>query len=197
MMFYELMINKMKEEIKKIVKILNSGGVILYPTDTLWGIGCDATNESAVQRIYELKRRSDSKSLLVLTDDITKIERVVDEVPEIAYQLVEVSEKPLTIVYPKGKNLASNLLAEDGSVGIRVTKEIFSKSLCEAFRRPIVSTSANISGETTPFSFQEISKEILEGVDYVVEYGRNLPCAEKASSIMKLEVDGSFKIIRE
>ena len=119
----------MKEEIKKIVKILNSGGIILYPTDTLWGIGCDATNESAVQRIYDLKRRSDSKSMLVLTDDITKIERVVDEVPEIAYQLVEVSEKPLTIVYPKGKNLASNLLAEDGSVGIRVTKETFSKSL--------------------------------------------------------------------
>ena len=186
-----------REDLKRACEVMQKGGVILYPTDTIWGIGCDATNESAVQRIYELKRRSDSKSMLVLTDDITKIERVVDEVPEIAYQLVEVSEKPLTIVYPKGKNLASNLLAEDGSVGIRVTKEIFSKSLCEAFRRPIVSTSANISGETTPFSFQEISKEILEGVDYVVEYGRNLPCAEKASSIMKLEVDGSFKIIRE
>lgn len=187
----------MKEEIKKIVKILNSGGVILYPTDTLWGIGCDATNEKAVQRIFELKQRVDSKSMLVLTDDIAKVERVVDEVPAIAYQLVEVNESPLTIVYPKGKNLASNLLAEDGSVGIRVTKEIFSKSLCEAFRRPIVSTSANISGNPSPLSFKEISKEILEGVDYVVEYGRNLPGANKASSIIKLEVDGTFKIIRE
>lgn len=187
----------MKEEIKNIVKILNSGGVILYPTDTLWGIGCDATNEKAVQRIFELKQRADSKSMLILTDNVAKVERVVEAMPEIAYQLIEVSENPLTIVYPKGKNLAPNLLAEDGSVGIRVTNEIFSKSLCEAFRRPIVSTSANISGEPAPMSFSEISEAIISGVDYVVEYGRNFPPAAKASSILKLEVDGTFKILRE
>lgn len=187
----------MKEEIKKIVKVLNAGGLILYPTDTIWGIGCDATNETAVQRIFDLKRRADSKSMLLLTDDIAKVERIVDEVPDIAYQLVEVSDKPLTIVYPKGKNVAVNLLAEDGSIGIRVTKELFSKTLCEVFRRPIVSTSANISGVTAPTSFSEISDEIISGVDYVVEYGRNLPCAAKASSIIKLEVDGTIKIIRE
>ena len=187
----------MKEEIKNIVKILNSGGVILYPTDTLWGIGCDATNEKAVQRIFELKQRADSKSMLILTDNVAKVERVVEAMPEIAYQLIEVSENPLTIVYPKGKNLAPNLLAEDGSVGIRVTNEIFSKSLCEAFRRPIVSTSANISGKPSATIYKEISAEIINGIDYVVNYHQNDNDKNSASSIIKHGADSTIKIIRK
>lgn len=185
-----------KEDIRGAIKVLKAGGIILYPTDTIWGLGCDATNEAAVRKIFELKRRSDSKSMLVLTDDIAKVERVVDEVPDVAYDLVECSDKPLTIIYDGAKNLAPNLIAEDGSVGIRITQEAFSKKLCQEFRIPIVSTSANISGEPSPQNFSEISEEIKNGVDFIVSYRQNDVAKSSPSSIIKLSKGGIVKIIR-
>ena len=161
----EIRKNVMEEDIKKACEIMQKGGIILYPTDTIWGIGCDATNPDALKRVYEIKKRTDSKALIILVDKESKVEFYVEDVPEIAWQLIELSEKPLTIVYDKGRNLAENLLAEDGSVGIRITKENFSKKLCDRFRKAIVSTSANISGEKSPVNFGEISDEIKKAVD--------------------------------
>ncbi len=186
-----------KDDIREAVRVMRAGGLILYPTDTVWGIGCDANNEEAVRKVYELKRRSDSKALIVLTDHLAKLERVVEEVPEVAYDLIEVTEKPLTIIYSGAKNLAKNLIAEDGSVGIRLTKEAFSKDLCEAFRMPIVSTSANISGEPTAHCFDEISDEIKNGVDYIVKYRQKDKSKAEPSSIIKLEPGGVVTIIRK
>lgn len=186
-----------REDIKEAVRVMRAGGIILYPTDTIWGLGCDATNEEAVKKIYALKQRPDSKSMLVLTDHEAKLERIVDEVPEVAYNLIEVSEKPLTIIYSGAKNIASNLIAQDGSVGIRITKEAFSKALCEAFRMPIVSTSANISGQPSAHNFAEISDEIKQGVDYIVKYRQNDFSKASPSSIIKLEKGGVVTIIRE
>ena len=160
----------MQEDIKEACRIMQEGGVILYPTDTIWGIGCDATNEEAVRRVYEIKKRIDSKALLVLVDTSVKVDFYVSDVPEIAWDLIDLADKPLTIIYSGARNLAKNLLAEDGSVGIRVTNEPFSKRLCERFRKAIVSTSANISGEPSPSNFQQISPEIIAAVDYVVKY---------------------------
>ncbi len=186
-----------REDIKEAVRVMRAGGIILYPTDTIWGLGCDATNEEAVKKIYALKQRPDSKSMLVLTDHEAKLERIVDEVPEVAYNLIEVSEKPLTIIYSGAKNIASNLIAQDGSVGIRITREAFSKALCEAFRMPIVSTSANISGQPSAHNFAEISDEIKQGVDYIVKYRQNDFSKASPSSIIKLEKGGVVTIIRE
>lgn len=186
-----------REDIKEAVRVMRAGGIILYPTDTIWGLGCDATNEEAVKKIYALKQRPDSKSMLVLTDHEAKLDRIVDEVPEVAYNLIEVAEKPLTIIYSGAKNLAPNLIAQDGSVGIRITKEAFSKALCEAFRMPIVSTSANISGQPSAQNFSEISEEIKQGVDYIVKYRQNDLSKAKPSSIIKLEKGGVITIIRE
>ena len=140
----------MEDDIKKACEIMEKGGIILYPTDTIWGIGCDATNEDAVKRVYEIKKRIDSKALIVLVDKPVKVEFYVREVPEIAWDLIDVADKPLTIVYPNARNLATNVLADDGSVGIRITQETFSRKLCERFRKAIVSTSANISGQPAP-----------------------------------------------
>ena len=187
----------MEEEIKKCIDVLRSGGIILYPTDTVWGLGCDATNEVAVKRIYEIKQRADSKALLLLVDSVGKVQGYVDEMPELAYDIIEMSEKPVTIIYSKGRNLAANVLAEDGSIGIRVTKELFSHSLCERFRRPIVSTSANISGAPTPRNFSQIASEIVEIVDYVVAYRQNDLTEAAASSIIKLGPGSCVKVIRE
>lgn len=160
----------MTEDIKKACEVMAAGGIILYPTDTIWGIGCDATNEKAVQRVYELKRRADNKAMLVLMDSEAKLDRYVSDVPDIAWDLISVSDKPLTIIYSSAKNLATNLLGADGSVGIRITNEEFSKKLCERFRKPLVSTSANVSGEPSPANFSEVSEVIKEGVDYIVSY---------------------------
>ena len=146
----------MTEDIKKACEVMAAGGIILYPTDTIWGIGCDATNEKAVQRVYELKRRADNKAMLVLMDSEAKLDRYVSDVPDIAWDLISVSDKPLTIIYSSAKNLATNLLGADGSVGIRITNEEFSKKLCERFRKPLVSTSANVSGEPSPANFSEV-----------------------------------------
>lgn len=184
------------EDLKKALETLQKGGVILYPTDTVWGLGCDATNEEAVKRIYELKRRSDAKSMLVLVDSANRIESYVREVPDMAWDLIEVSDKPLTIIYPEAKNLAKNLLAEDGSIGIRVSGEQFSKMLCAQFKRPIVSTSANISGEPSPAFYAEISDEIKQSVDYIVQYRQDDRTLAKPSSIIKLDIGNVIKIIR-
>ena len=162
----------MKDEIKKACEVMQKGGVILYPTDTVWGIGRDATNEEAVKRVYEIKQRSDSKAMLVLVDSPVKVDFYVQDVPSVAWDLIELTTKPLTVIYEGARNLAPNLLAEDGSVGIRVTNEEFSKQLCFRFRKAIVSTSANISGQPAPAAFSEISEEIKQAVDYVVDYRR-------------------------
>lgn len=186
----------MNESIKRALEVLNKGGLIVYPTDTIWGIGCDATNQEAVRRIYELKHRQDSKSMLVLMDSAAKLNAYVSEVPDVAWDLVELSDKPLTIVYPGARNLAPNLVAEDGSVGIRITREIFSKTLCERFKRPIVSTSANVSGQPSPANFGLIAREILDGVDYVVDFRQDETKPASPSSIIQLSVGGEVKIIR-
>lgn len=176
---------------------MNEGGVILYPTDTIWGIGCDATNEEAVRRVYQIKQRSDSKAMLVLVDSPVKVDFYVQDVPEVAWDLIEVADKPLTIIYSSARNLASNLIAEDGSVGIRVTNEEFSKRLCQQFRKAIVSTSANISGQPSPANYSEITEELKSMVDYVVGYRQEEMGHPKPSSIIKLDKGGVIKIIRE
>ena len=186
-----------REEIKKACEVLQKGGVILYPTDTVWGIGCDATNEEAVKRVYEIKRRTDSKAMLVLVDSDVKVDFYVKDVPEVAWDLIQYATKPLTVIYDDARNLAPNLIGEDGSVGIRVTNEEFSKQLCFRFRKAIVSTSANISGEPSPASFSEIQDEIKQAVDYIVEYRQDEPAGAKPSSILKLGRGGLIKIIRE
>ena len=187
----------MHNDLKKAVEILKTGGIILYPTDTIWGIGCDATNEKAVQRIYEIKKRQDSKSMLVLMENPALLERYVDDVPEVAWDLVEISITPLTVIYPNAKNLAANLIAADGSIGIRFTKETFTGQLLQRFRKPLVSTSANISGEKPPAFFDEISEEIKKQVDYIVEYRQDDATPAQASSIIKLGPGGKIDIIRK
>lgn len=176
---------------------MSEGGVILYPTDTVWGIGCDATNEDAVRRVYEIKQRAYSKAMLVFVDSPVKVEFYVQDVPSIAWDLMEVADKPLTIIYSGARNLASNLLAEDGSVGIRVTNEAFSRRLCQQFRKAIVSTSANISGQPGAANFNEISEEIKSSVDYIVNFRQDDMSRPKPSSIIKLDKGGVIKIIRE
>lgn len=187
----------MQDDIKKACDTLKKGGIILYPTDTIWGIGCDATNEEAVKRIYELKQRDDSKSMLILMDNPAKLQTYVRDVPDIAWDLIELTDKPLTIIYDGAKNLATNLIAEDGSIGIRITAEKFSMELCRQFRKPIVSTSANISGEPSPAIFSQISQTVKDGVDYIVTYRQKEQGKAQPSGIVKLERDGSIKIIRK
>ncbi|MDD2243321.1 MAG: L-threonylcarbamoyladenylate synthase [Dysgonamonadaceae bacterium] len=187
----------MQEDVKKACEVLKKGGVILYPTDTIWGIGCDATNEEAVKLVYEIKQRSDSKSMLVLLDNPAKLQTYVKDVPDIAWDLIELTDKPLTIIYDGAKNLATNLIAADGSIGIRITEEKFSNELCRQFRKPIVSTSANISGEPSPASFKDISDIIKGKVDYVVEYRQREVSKTTPSSIIRLDKSGTIEIIRK
>ena len=187
-----------REDLQNALRVLREGGVILYPTDTVWGIGCDATNAEAIARVYEIKKRVDSKAMLVLLDGAGKLQGYVENVPETAWMLLEATEgqRPMTIIYPKAKNLAPNLLAEDGSVGIRITSEPFTKALCEQLRHPIVSTSANISGEPAAKTFKEISQELLETVDYVCQFRRNDTTTYKPSSIIKIDEKERITIIR-
>ena len=187
---------KLKEEVRKACEVLKNGGIILYPTDTIWGIGCDATNELAVKRIYELKHREDNKDMLVLLDDVGKLASYV-EVPDVAYELLEVNDKPMTIIYPNAKNLAKNLIAQDRTIGIRITSEAFTKALLYRFRKPIVSTSANISGEPSPKCFAEISDAVKSVVDYVVDFRQEETSNPAPSSIIKLGVGGEIQIIRK
>lgn len=187
----------MKEDIKNAVEVLKNGGIILYPTDTIWGIGCDATNEEAVKKIYELKKREDSLSMLVLLENPNRINSYIQEVPEIAWDLIDASDKPMTIIYPNAKNLAKNLVAKDNSIGIRLTEEKFSSELIFRFKKPVVSTSANISGEASPQNFSEISDVIKEGVDYIVGFRQEDIKKASPSSIIKLGLSGEIQIIRE
>lgn len=187
----------MEEDIKCCIDVLKRGGIILYPTDTIWGIGCDATNADAVKKIYELKKREDNKAMLVLLDGVNNLDRYVRDVPDIAYDLLEAAVTPLTVIYDNGYNLAPNLLGDNNSVGIRITQETFSQALCRRFRRPIVSTSANISGKPSAMTFSEISEEIKKGVDYIVTYRQNDKNKHSASSIIKLGAEGTIKIIRK
>lgn len=199
-----------REDLQEALRVLRSGGIIVYPTDTVWGIGCDATNAEAVKRIYALKQREDSKSMLVLLDSPAKLNYYIADIPDAAWALLEASDysdesdysdssdkKPLTIIYPGARNLAPNLLAEDGSIGIRITSEPFSKALCEQLRHPIVSTSANISGHPSAHFYAEIEQEILDGADYVCRFRREDDCPHEPSSIIKINADGTFRIIRE
>ncbi|MDE5610900.1 MAG: threonylcarbamoyl-AMP synthase [Odoribacter sp.] len=188
--------DKLKEEIRKSQEVLKQGGVILYPTDTVWGLGCDATNAEAVKKIYDIKQRTDHKSMLVLLEDAGKIASYAD-VPDIALDLIEIADKPTTIIYSNAKRLASNLIAEDGTIGIRITQEMFTRSLLSRFNRPIVSTSANISGKPAPRFYEEISEEIRKAADYVVDYRRNDRTPAVPSCILKLGMSGEIKIIRQ
>lgn len=187
----------MQDDIKKACEILKKGGVILYPTDTIWGIGCDATNEEAVKRIYEIKQRNDRKSMLVLLDNPAKLQQYVMDVPDIAWDLIELTDKPLTIIYDGAKNLAPNLIAPDGSIGIRITSELFSNELCRQFRKPIVSTSANISGKPSPSSYSGIDPEIRNLMDYTVTFRQKEKTAANPSGIIKLCKNGTIEIIRK
>lgn len=186
-----------EEDLKNAVDVMKRGGVILYPTDTVWGIGCDATRSDAVNRVFEIKKRADSKAMIVLLGSADLLPRYVDEVPDVAYELIEVAVRPLTIVYDGARGLAPEVIAGDGSVGIRVTSENVSRRLCDALRRPVVSTSANISGTPTPKVFREISKEIIDSVDYVMSARRDETEGALPSSVIKLGVDGCVKIIRK
>lgn len=186
----------LKDEVARALKVLQEGGIILYPTDTIWGIGCDATNAEAVKKIFALKQRDEAKSMIVLLDTDAKLPSYISAVPDIAYNLIEYAENPLTLVMPGAKNLAPNLISADGSVGIRVAKHDFCEQLIQRFRKPIVSTSANISGEPSPKNFNGVSDAIIEGVDYVVDWEQTDMAEKKPSTIMRIEPDGRFEFIR-
>ena len=185
------------DDIASAVDTMRRGGVILYPTDTIWGIGCDARNSRAVEKVYEIKRRTDSKAMICLVDSLAMLDSVVDSVPDAAEQLIAAAVDPVTIVYDHGLNIASELLAPDGSVGIRLTHEPFSAALCRAMRGPVVSTSANISGENAPRCFAEISDDIKNAVDYVCRARRDEVPAAKPSTVIKISSGGLFKILRK
>ena len=190
-----------EEDIKKTVETMRKGGVILYPTDTVWGIGCDATNAEAVKRVYEIKQRDDSKALICLVDSDARMQRYFRNVPDVAWQLVdslkEGDGKPTTLILDGAINLADNLIAEDGSVGIRITNEPFSKELCFRFQKAIVSTSANISGEPAAQNYCDIDPRIIEAVDYVCWSRRQEHKPHTPSSIIKLKENGEVEIIRK
>ncbi|MBW2961382.1 L-threonylcarbamoyladenylate synthase [Mesonia aestuariivivens] len=186
----------MKEEINNTTAILKRGGLILYPTDTVWGIGCDATNAEAIDKIFALKKRAENKSMICLVSDYKMLNQYVEEIPEVAYDILKYAEKPTTIVFDDPIRVAENLIAEDNSLAIRVCKDTFCNKLIRKFKRPIVSTSANISGQPTPKSFDQISPEILKGVDYVVNLQPSKKSA-KPSTVIKLSLDGKVQIIRK
>ena len=185
----EIMTTKIpvSDELKEAVRVLRAGGVILYPTDTVWGIGCDATNHKSVERVFEIKRRPSSKSMIVLLDDMGKIPNYVEDMPDVAWDLVKYATEPLTVIYQKGKNLAPNVVGEDGSVAIRITREEVSRSLCRMLCRPLVSTAA---------TFGQISEEIKAAVDYIVPLRQNEHNTPPPSRIVKLYNDGVFQVIR-
>ena len=185
-----------RDDIREAVRVMQSGGVILYPTDTIWGIGCDACNEDAVRRVFEIKRRAEAKSVISLVDSEVKVEFYVRSVPDVAWQLWECSDEPLTLVLDGARNLASGVIASDGSVALRVTREAFSRQLCMRMKRAIVSTSANIAGEPAPRCFSEISPEILQAVDYVCLSRREEAPRQAPSHIIKIGPSGEVKIIR-
>ena len=187
-----------QDDIKRSVEILRSGGVVLYPTDTIWGLGCDATDEETVERIYTIKRRPESKSMIILVDSASMLERYTTDTPEIAFELIEVSDGPLTLVLPSRAGLlAPQLISDDGFIGIRICRDEFCSSLIGKFRKPIVSTSANISGAPPPAIFDEISEEIKVGVDYIVNYRQNDTVIARPSPVIKIFSNGTIEILRK
>ena len=185
-----------EDDIRNSIKILKDGGVILYPTDTLWGLGCDATSSVAIEKIIKIKTRNESKGFILLVNGVAMLERYIRDVPRTAYELTGVSESPLTIIYPEGKNLAPGVCNADGSVAIRICNEEFCNELIGRFRKPVVSTSANISGMSSPANFSEISQDIIRSADYVVKYRQNDRRKFSASPVIKVEKNGVFTIIR-
>lgn len=188
--------NDINTEVHNAFEVIKNGGIILYPTDTVWGIGCDATNPQAVAKIYQLKQRDDSKSMIVLMNGEKMMYNVFREIPDVAWEILDLSEKPTTLILDQPKNVAPNIIAEDKTLGIRLVKEPFCYKLMERMKKPLVSTSANISGQPTPKSFKEISPEIIKGVDYVVNLQREKIC-DKPSTIIKLTLGNQVKIIRK
>lgn len=186
-----------QEDIKNAIEVMKQGGVILYPTDTVWGIGCDATNAEAVAKVYKIKKRDDSKALICLVDSDARLQRYVRNVPNVAWDILDIATKPTTIILDGAINLASNLIAEDGSIALRITKEPFSHELCYRFQKPLVSTSANISGEPPAANYNDISQELLDTVDYVCFSRRQEHKPHTPSSIIKLKEDGEVTIIRK
>ncbi len=186
----------MDNDLKKALEVLRGGGVILYPTDTIWGLGCDATNTAAVARIYAIKKREDTKQMLVLMENPALLTRYVADIPDIAWDLIDLSTAPLTVIYPGARNLAANLIAPDGSIGIRFTREQFTSALLQRFRKPLVSTSANISGQPAPANFSCIDKEVKNKVDYVVKYRQDDLTPAEPSRIIKMDAKGRIDIIR-
>ena len=184
------------EEVHKAFEIIKEGGIILYPTDTVWGIGCDATNPEAIAKIYKLKQREETKSMIVLVNGERMIYNVFKEIPEVAWQIIDLSEKPTTLILDQPRNVAKNIIAADNTLAVRLVKEPFCYKLLERMKKPLVSTSANISGVPTPKSFKEISPEIIKGVDYVVNLHREKIC-DKPSTIIKLTNDSQVTIIRK
>lgn len=195
-MFYTNITVIPKEILDKALQVLNAGGVILYPTDTVWGLGCDATNSAAVKRIYEIKRREDSKAMLTLVDAAARVDYYFDRVPEIAWDLWEVADKPLTLILPRARNIAPELIAADGTMGMRITSEEVSKTICARLKRPLVSTSANISGEPTARCFADISEEVKQAVDYIIPLRQDETENPAPSGIIKLGDGGLIQVIR-
>lgn len=185
------------EDIRQAVQTLRQGGLILYPTDTIWGIGCDASNADAVRRVYELKQRQDSKALICLVDNPNRVQRYFRQVPDVAWDLIDFAERPLTLILDGAVGVPDSLVAEDGSLGIRVTKENISHELCFRFQKAVVSTSANISGEPSPANFSEIDPRIVAGVDYVMKSRQNDTSKAKPSQIIKLKADGQVTVLRQ
>jgi len=184
------------DDIRNALKILRAGGVILYPTDTIWGLGCDATNAEAVSKIYDIKQRASNKSLIVLVNSADMLTRYVDHPPEVALQIAELSDTPLTIVYDRGRSLAGGVALDDGSVGVRICNDPFCDELITALRKPLVSTSANISGDITPAIFDEISGEVKASVDYICLWRQDDRSRAKASSVIRVSGNGVVKILR-
>lgn len=190
-------IEKVKEQVFKACEVLKAGGLILYPTDTVWGIGCDATNAEAVAKVYALKQSSDKKSMIVLVENVDRVSLYIDKAPNVAWELIEMTDKPLTLILEGAKGVAVNLVPEEGTLGVRVPNHEFCKKLLHRFMRPIVSTSANISGEPTPLKFTEIPQEIRAGVDMIIDPDMEGQMTRKPSSIIALGEGGQVKIIRE
>lgn len=186
-----------KEDLNQALETLKQGGLILYPTDTIWGIGCDATNPEAVEKVFALKGRDKNKSMLILLHTDNQLAAYAEDIPEVAYELIEASNRPLTIIYSKAKNIAQNAIAADGSIGIRIVNHPFCQQLLQRFRKPIISTSANISGDPSALTFDEITASIKNGVDYIVNFGQNDHNPGQPSIIMKLDPSGKFEFLRK
>jgi len=189
--------NLILKEVENAIKVLEKGGVILYPTDTIWGIGCDATNKFAVEKIYHIKKREKNKSMIVLLDSIDQLNNYVNNIPSIAYEMIAKAERPITIIYPEATNLAENIIASDGSIAIRIPDNKFCHQLIKIYGKPIISTSANFSGEPSAVNFINISVNLLSQMDYIVQLNQNIIIQTKPSRIVKLNSNGSFIVIRE